>query len=97
MIIRSAADNLAGRSIDHGDQIQPPFPVRIYVILSPIFSPGAKALKSRFTRAGIKPVVPLLGGRCPPRPGRAGHQAQLTHQIADQLLAGEDAQRASWA
>ena len=52
-----------------------------------IFSPGTTALKSRFTRSGSA-RRPLDGGGRPPRPRLAGDQAQLAHELADQLRAG---------
>src|SRR5262249_26482003 len=35
-----------------------------------------------------RPGLALLGQRAPPWPGLAGLQAQLTHELADQLVAG---------
>ena len=38
-----------------------------------------------------RPGLALLRGGRPPRPRLAGHQAQLPHQLADQLGAGDGA------
>src|SRR5713101_216463 len=91
IVVYRPADALAGRAVNHGREKRPALPGRDIRNV-------ADHLRARHLRAEVavhhvrdRAGLALLRGDRPPRPRLAGHQAQLPHQLPDQLGAGHGA------
>ena len=91
IVAHRPADDLSGRAVDHRRKIFPPLPRRDVGNVADHFLPGLVGAEVPVDQVRDRPGRSLLGGGRPPRPRLAGDQAQLTHELADQLPAGYDA------
>src|SRR5204862_4743667 len=82
------ADYFPGRAVDDRGQVKPALPGRDIGDVADHFLPGRGSREIAVHQIWDGPGL-ALGGQAPaPRPRLAGLQAQLAHELADQLAAG---------
>src|SRR5271166_4656257 len=87
VIVHRPPDYHAGRAVNDQGEVKPPFPGRDIRDVTDHFLAGLSRGEITVYQIGDRPGLALLGQRVPPRPGLAGHQVQLPHELADQLVA----------